>query len=309
MTFQRCFQFVVATTVFVSALSLCGQTMRNADMDTGTSITSLTTLHSHHGPASSLGAIDATANSSVALDVSMAGYSSISDATNLLQSGRAGGRSVLSGSMLSHSVSPNQVQSKNLWGVKRSVALANASSVLSSSAHTLHSASPQAPRSVGARDLSGSSRPLSSLSRSHQLTLGAVAQSSHSQELASDRSPDDAFSLKMDATPDESSTMSADKQEATGFFEAVEAPIGDELKPTFGGGPKHFGMERVCGDACPLETSSDAPERAAPSRSGSAHSIGPHDHSALRLYAGSATLQAPTHGLHRFHRGASSGIR
>lgn len=352
MTFQQCFRLAVAAIVPISALNLHAQSTHVADMDTGSTITSLTNLKSHRHASAPFGSIDATSDDGVALDVSMAPDSSSSKSAGQLQSGRALGHSVPNGSIPPQLVAPNLLQGRNLGGMTGSVAVANASSVQSSSGQTLrsaspqstalstsfqspHSASPQALQSVGAtpqggsisnastaskinglpapsevnsgRDVSGSSRSLSSLtsSLSHQSNLGALAHSSHSHEFASDRTPDDAFSLKMDASASESSTLSEDKQEPAGFFEAVKDPFGGELKNPFAGNRKHFGLERVCGDVCLPETSSGDSENATLDMSESARSTAPSDRSALRLYGGSGTLLIRTHSRRRFQRGTS----
>lgn len=352
MTFQQCFRLAMAAIVPISALNLHAQSTHVADMDTGSTITSLTNMKSHRHASAPFGSIDATAYDDVALDVSVDPDSSSSKSGGQLQSGRALGHSLPPGSIPSQSVASNLLQGRNLGGMTGSAALANASSVQSPSGQTLRStspqstgvstsfqspqsASPQTLRSVGTiaqggsiskastaskingllapsevnsgRDPSGTSRSSSSLtsSLSHQSTLGALAHSPHSHEFASNLSPDDAFSLKMDANPSESSTLSADKQEPAGFFEAVKDPFGDELKSPFAGNRKHFGMERVCGDVCLPETSSRDSKNVTPDMSESARSIGPPNRSASRLYGGSATLLIRTHSRRRFRRGGS----
>src|SRR5258708_33548826 len=167
------YQLVVSTSVSDIALSLCAKTTRVAEMDKGTTITSLTSLLSPRHPALSFGAIDASADTGVVLDVSVAGDSSSSESANRLPSGRALGHSMLRGSIPSQSFTANLLQGRDFGGMTGSVALANASFVQSPSAQTLpspspqstalstsfqtpQSASPQPPRSVGTMPQGGS---------------------------------------------------------------------------------------------------------------------------------------------------------
>jgi hypothetical protein len=336
-----------------SALNLRAQSTHVADMETGTTITSLTNMKSHRHPPTPFGAIDGSADDGVALDVSVAPDSSGPESANQVPSGRASGQSVLRGSMPAQSVTPNLLQGRNLGGTTGSVHLANASSVQTPSAQTLQSASPklsslstsfrspqatsrQPLQSVGTRpqggstssapaaskingppapgdmnsgrDLSGSAGSFSSLSssRPHQSAPGAPARSSPSQEFASDSSPDDAFSMKMDAAPTGARTLTTGKREPTSFLETVKSPFAEQLKSPFAVDRRHFGMERVCGDECVPETSSRASESVTPDTSESARSIGRPDRSPSRLFGGYATLKAPMHNRHRFRREGAS---
>jgi hypothetical protein len=129
MIFQRCFQLAVAATVSITTLSLHAQSTRATtdEMDRGaTTITSLTSLHSpRHAPAP-FGAIDASATSSVILDVSVPPDVNSSEIGNQLQSGPASGHQGLSGSNPSQPVS-NSLQGKNLQFVTGSLSAARVS--------------------------------------------------------------------------------------------------------------------------------------------------------------------------------------
>jgi hypothetical protein len=128
MIFRRCFELVVVATVSVNALNLCAQTMRDAEMDTGTAITSVTRLHGPRHPAPPYGAIDGTADLGVTLDVSLAPDLASEEIGNQLQSGRAGGYTQLRG-LNSLSLAPGSLQGKNPQGVIGPASAANAAAV------------------------------------------------------------------------------------------------------------------------------------------------------------------------------------
>lgn len=90
MKLHNCFRIAVVTSLSVSALGLGAQTMRDADTETGSTITSLTSLGSPHHPAPPFGSIDVSFRDAVSLDVSV-----IPDLPSMEMSGGLEGTSAL----------------------------------------------------------------------------------------------------------------------------------------------------------------------------------------------------------------------
>jgi hypothetical protein len=321
MTFRKCFEFVVAATVSVSASAVHAQSKRaTGDMDTGTTITSLTNLHRPSSASQPFGAIDASANYSATLDVLLAADSASAETSNESQSGTASGHSGSKGSI---PASPNLLQGRNLQFVTGTHSVSNVSpahtpgpqslqpgypkSRLSLSPQSVHSASPQfqlapaagTPSQTGSVPIASNASKITGLqpagdvhlhqsvmgapatsSRSHLSTLGDLALSTGSRRTVSA----DADSVNVDAPTNESSVTATDKQEPKGFFEGVEDPFGDQFRNSFEGTKKRFGMERTCGDACSIKKSSHKSEDVAPETSESARSVEPAVRSGLRPF-------------------------
>jgi hypothetical protein len=280
MTFPDCFQLAVAATVSLSALSVYPQSTRAAEMDSGTTITSLTSLHGSRHASTPFGAIDATANDGVMLDVSVAPDLTSAENLNQLQAGRGSGHSRLSGSIPSQPVTLSSLPGSSSQALKggslRSQRGVSLDSLQSAASRALHApvvgnipqtgSNPNAPPASNGsrlqpygevhpgRDFSGSHRPTSDLysSHSYRSILGdASAHSSRSDQSdsdsnqfdsqsASDVSSEDADTLNVDASTSESSTTAADRQGAQGVFEVIGDPFGNLFQGGFAGRGKGF---------------------------------------------------------------------
>jgi len=162
MTFPYSFQLAVAATVSLSALNVHPQSTHATEMDTGTTITSLTSLHSPHHASPPFGAIDATANDGVMLNVSVAPDLTSAETGSQLQAGRASGHSRLSGSIPSQPVPPSSLPGKNPDGATGSLAVTKTFSVSTASSsqplkggslHSLQGASLDSLQSASSRSL------------------------------------------------------------------------------------------------------------------------------------------------------------
>ena len=280
MTFPDCFQLAVAATISLSAMSVSPQSTRAAEMDSGTTITSLTSMHGSRHPVPPFGAIDATANDSVMLDISVAPDLTSADNLNQAQAGTGSGHSRLSGSIPSQpgtlSSLPGASSQALNGGSLRSRRGVSLDSLQSASSRVRHApvvgnipqtgSNPNAlPASNGSglqpygqvhpgRDFSGSYRPTPDLNSAHpyrSISGDASAHSSHSDQSdsdsnqsASDVSSEDADTLNVDASTSESSTTAADRQGAQGLFEVIGDPFGNLFQGGFAGIGKGFSSNR-----------------------------------------------------------------
>ena len=157
MTFQYCFQLAVAATVSIGALSVHAQSTRAAEMDTGSTITSLTSLHSPRHASPPYGAIDASVDDRVTQDAAVAPESTSAEFGNQLQAGRASGHSGLRGSLASQPAPPNSLPGKNLEGMPGTLAVAKASSLQTPFSQSRQDGSPDSLQGPSLQSPQGSS--------------------------------------------------------------------------------------------------------------------------------------------------------
>jgi hypothetical protein len=252
MTFPDCFQLAVAATVSLSALSAYPQSMRATEMDTSTTITSLTSLHSPRHASPPFGAIDATANDSLMLNVSAMPDLTSAESGNQVQAGRASGHSSLSGS-ISIPFQPiplSSLRGRNLGGATGSLAASSRSLhapvVGNISQRSIPNALP-ASNSGGlpphgqvhpGPDVSGFHRPTSDLysSRSRGTDLGDVsASASRSDQSASDSDNFDSQSAS-DVSSENADTLNVDASTIeSNAFEVIGDPLGGLFQGGFAG--------------------------------------------------------------------------
>jgi hypothetical protein len=206
--------------------SLHAQSMRNAAMNTVTAITSLTSLSSPRRQASTLGGINASADSMVDLGVSAIPDISAVEMTQGSQSGHAATRYLqLNGRLSSPPVPANLVQGSNSVTTVGSTGSAQFSSFSTLSRKSLR---PSIPGNIP---------------KSGSLNRSSVA----------------ASNLDVSATKPAISTISrgadfTDQGRSQGYFESFEDPFGSLSRSSFEGPAGTDGFERICGDACMLHT-------------------------------------------------------
>jgi hypothetical protein len=268
MTFQQYLRLAVATGISVSALSLHAQSMRRADMETNTTITSITNLKTLHRPALPFGAVDETIDSGVSLDATISPDASITQISdqNLLGRGSAGSHSrtslltqaLTSGTLPSAKArdvtgSLDSVKAPSVHTTSSLSAYASATAALltrstSKALETLFSQGPQAPSpdKMAKNGTGASLHPFSRVSGSQSFGHRTV------RSLGSDTA---SFSEVTTGSGLYGITggESSDQEAPRSFFESIEAPFGASPKPAFEGFQATLGLERTCGDACSAE--------------------------------------------------------
>jgi hypothetical protein len=262
MTFQ-CFQLAAAAFISFNAWTLHAQSMRVADMETGTAITSLTKLQNPSHPLSRFGAIDANASGAVTLDILVAPDLTSAEFTNQLQSQRAPRPSLLS-SMLSQAVPLGTLLGKNPADVASPLVPLKAPSLRMPSTQSLQGPSSQIPQAALAGEMTQNGSPsaphLSSVASGllHRKDLDSrhLHRRSSGSELAA--SAGEIAPYGVDAASDQSNAgaagefyaTSADQKAPQRFFESIKDPFAAPPKAPFEGPKMQLGLERVCGGAC-----------------------------------------------------------
>jgi hypothetical protein len=282
MTFPCRFLLAAAATVSLSALSGHPQSTRTTEMDTGTTITSVTRLHSPRRPSPPFGAIDAAADNSVMLNVSVAPDLVGTEIGTQLPAGRSGS-SRLSGLISSQVVPHGSLAGKNPQSVTgsssipRTFPVQKASSSMSLQDGSVHSS--QGASLVSLQNPSSPSMhvPLAaSVFRSGSIVNASSGSGAsgfqpfgkvHSgrdisgfDRSGSDVSPEDADTPDVDASTSESSTAAADGQGAPGAFELIADPFGEGFQTGFADSIKGLEVTRTCGEACAFKGSLRQPE-------------------------------------------------